>query len=205
MSAAGLLGLVIGAAAGISPGPLLMVVIAAALRSGWRAGALTACSPLLSDAIVVVGVLLVLDHLPHQALAVLGLAGGVFVAYTGITTMRDARTARLTTAGPVAPVRRSLRQGVTVNLLSPHPWVMWATVLGPLTIAAWRAAPVNAVAFVGGFYLALVGLKVVLAVLVSGGRRWLTDRGYRIALACSGALLIMVGVTILVEFGRTLL
>lgn len=204
MSAALLLGLAIGAAAGISPGPLMVLVIAAALRSGWRAGALAACAPLITDGLVVLGVLVVLDHLPHQGLAVLGIVGGVFVAYTGVTTIRDARGASLTATGDATPAHRSLRQAVVVNLLSPHPWVMWATVLGPLTIAAWRTTPVNGIAIVVGFYLAMIGVKVVLAVLVTGGRRWLTDRGYRISLTTSGVLLIVVGAGLLLEFGRAL-
>jgi threonine/homoserine/homoserine lactone efflux protein len=100
------LGLTIGLAAGVSPGPLLVLVITSTLRSGWRAGALAACAPLLSDAIVVGGVLLVLDRLPERSLSVLGVVGGPSPA---------------------------LRQAALVNVFSPHPWLTWATALGPLT------------------------------------------------------------------------
>jgi threonine/homoserine/homoserine lactone efflux protein len=63
-----LLGLSIGFAAGISPGPLLLLVVTATLMSGWRAGVLTAMSPLITDVIVVALILLVLGQVPSLLL-----------------------------------------------------------------------------------------------------------------------------------------
>lgn len=60
------LGLAIGLAAGLSPGPLLVLVVTESLRSGWRGGMLTAAAPLLSDVVVVAGVLLLLQQLPSR-------------------------------------------------------------------------------------------------------------------------------------------
>ena len=88
-----LLGLSIGFAAGISPGPLLLLVVTATLRSGWRAGVLTAMSPLVTDLVVVTVVLLVLDQLPTQALSVLGVIGGLVVITMGVLTIMEARDA----------------------------------------------------------------------------------------------------------------
>jgi threonine/homoserine/homoserine lactone efflux protein len=200
------LGLSMGLAAGVSPGPLLVLVVALTLRSGWRAGAAAACAPLLTDALVIAAALLVLDRLPARALAVLGVVGAALVAAVAVSTLRDARSARLLTTGgrPSGDVGLALRRAAWVNLLSPHPWIAWATVLGPLTLATWRAQPTGAVALVGGFYATLVGAKVGVAVLVAGGRRRLTDRGYRQALTAAGALLLLVAVALLVEFAPAL-
>ncbi|TQM84759.1 threonine/homoserine/homoserine lactone efflux protein [Saccharothrix saharensis] len=217
-------GLALGLAASISPGPLLVLVVTSALRSGRRAGALTACAPLLSDAVVVAVTLLLLDRLPARALGVLGVVGAVFVVWSGVRTVRDARSASLTAPPPppdrhasqgspprgtlaAIPPRGSddsgalaLRRAVLVNLLSPHPWIAWATALGPLTITAWRTSPPAGVAFLLGFYLTLVGGKVVIAVLVARGRRRLGDTGYRRALTTAGVLLVLAGVAMGVEF-----
>src|SRR5689334_17746766 len=38
-------GLALGLAAGVSPGPLMVLVITQALRGGWRAGVVTAAAP----------------------------------------------------------------------------------------------------------------------------------------------------------------
>ncbi|NUT90930.1 MAG: LysE family transporter [Saccharothrix sp.] len=192
------LGLTIGLAASISPGPLLVLVVTSALRSGWRAGALAACAPLLSDAVVVGVTVLVLDRLPARALGVLGVVGAVFVVWSGVRTVREARTATLD--GSAETGGDALRRAALVNLLSPHPWVAWATALGPLTITTWRASAGAAVALLIGFYAMLVGGKVVIAVLVARGRRRLDDTGYRRALTCAGVLLALAGVALGIEF-----
>ncbi|WP_158842242.1 LysE family transporter [Saccharothrix deserti] len=239
------LGLALGLAASISPGPLLVLVVTSALRSGWRAGALTACAPLLSDAVVVAVTLLLLDRLPARALGVLGVVGAVFVVWSGVQTVREARSASLNSTRPapaeqaeaeqtehaeqaeghasqgapprgtlnsILPTRSdnsgalsgavalSLRRAVLVNVLSPHPWIAWATALGPLTITTWRESAGAGAALLIGFYLTLVGGKVVIALLVARGRRHLGDTGYRRALTCAGVLLVLAGVAMGVEF-----
>ena len=197
-----LIGLALGVGAGVSPGPLLVLVITAALRSGWRAGALAAFAPVVSDLIIVAGVLLLLDQLPPLALPVLAVGGGLFLLWTGVQTIRDSRTAALAGSAEERSRagRRALWQAGLLNLLSPHPWLFWATVLGPLTIRSWRDSPAGAVALLLGFYVAIVGAKVVLAALVAGGRRWLTDTVYRRLLVGAGVLLLVVGGLVLVEF-----
>ncbi|WP_433273169.1 LysE family transporter [Actinosynnema sp. CS-041913] len=219
------LGLTLGLAASISPGPLLVLVVTSALRSGWRAGTLAACAPLLSDAVVVAVALLLLDRLPASVLGVLGVVGAVFVVWSGVQTIREAHAASLGGAtgdgsgagsgsgsggsgvggarvgsglGPEDAL--ALRRAVVVNLLSPHPWVAWATALGPLTIATWRGSAGAGVALLVGFYVTLVGGKIVIALLVARGRRRLGDTGYRRALTCAGVLLVLAGVALGIEF-----
>ena len=203
------LGLSIGLAAGIGPGPLLILVVTSALQSGWRVGAMVAFAPLVSDILVVIGVLFVLDRLPDRALSVLGVVGGLFVIHTGVRTAREARTADLARSGQSGQsvhraLHQALRRAAMVNLLSPSPWVFWATVLGPMTIATSRKSTWDAVTLVVGFYLGLVGAKLVLAALVAGQRRRLSPTGYRRALIGAGALLTMTGLYLLIEYVPTL-
>jgi threonine/homoserine/homoserine lactone efflux protein len=197
-----LVGLSLGAAAGISPGPLLVLVVTSSLRGGWPAGVLAAAAPLVSDAVIVTGTLLVLDRLPDATLAYIACAGALFVAWSGVATMRESRTATLG-EGLVdqrAAARRALREAALVNLLNPHPWLFWATVLGPLLLTTWRDGAAGAVAMVVGFYVTLVGAKAVVAVLVARGRHRIGDRGYRRALLGAGLLLLLAAVLLAVEF-----
>ena len=195
-----LVGLPLGLAAGVGPGPVLLLVVTSSLQSGWRVGALVACAPLLSDILVVAGVLLVLDRAPQNALPVLGVVGALFVIYTGGRTVVEARAADLGRPGPGRSPAGALRQAAAINLFSPHPWIFWATVLGPLTIATARRSPLEAIALVVGFYCGLVGAKLGLATLVSGQRRRLSRPGYRRALVGAGALLISTGIFLLIEY-----
>lgn len=197
-----LLGLAIGAAAGVSPGPLLVLVITSALRGGSLAGILAACAPLLSDVLVIPGTLLVLHQLPQQAVGWLALAGACFVAWTGLSILWEARTAELTVdaAGQRAEARQALWRAGLVNLLSPHPWLFWATVLGPMVLATWGSAPTGAVGLVAAFYLGIVGSKALIALVVARGRHLLNNRGYRWALAVAGVLLLVAAAVLVVEF-----
>ncbi|MDP9823890.1 LysE family transporter [Nocardioides massiliensis] len=197
-----LAGLALGAAAGVGPGPLLVLVVTVTLRSGVRAGLLTAGVPVLSDALVVVLALTLLRQVPERPLAVLGLVGAVLVVAIGVRTVLDARAATLAAGELVRePAWVTLRRAFLVNIVSPHPWVSWLTVLGPLAISYGRDSLSVGAIFVVAFYVGIVGAKAVLALLVGMGRRRMRDAGYRRALVVAGALLVGAGVAMGVEFG----
>ncbi|MEW6297135.1 MAG: LysE family translocator [Thermodesulfobacteriota bacterium] len=187
-------GIGLGLGAGITPGPLLGLVISETLRAGWRAGVLVALAPPVADLAVVFLCFLVLIRLPPFFLPALGIAGGLYVMALGWETLwttppADARAAE-------EPVRRahSFLKGLLVNLFNPHPYLFWLTVAGPLLTESYRHqrwAPIAA--FVCGFYGFLVGSKVLLAVLTHSGRVHLHGRGYRFALRVTGGALLVFG------------
>ena len=197
-----LVGLGLGLGAGLAPGPLQALVISVALRSGFTAGARVAVSPLISDAVVIVVSLLVVRSVPERGVAALGIVGGLFVVWLGVGAIREASAG--IDAGTTSDAG-ALRRGALVNLLSPHPWIFWLTVGGPVLVAAWADSAASAVAFLVGFYLLLVGSKVVLAAVLARGRRHLSPRGLRRAHLAAGALLILTGALLTWEFARTLL
>ena len=82
--------------------------------------------------------------------------------------------------------------------------MFWLAVGGPLLVSAWASSPAAAAGFLAAFYLLLVGSKVVLAAVVAAGRRHLDERGLRIAHVAAGALLLLTGVVLVVQFAPTL-
>ncbi|MER5784949.1 LysE family transporter [Streptomyces mobaraensis] len=109
-------------------------------------------------------------------------------------------------SGPGASVRtaagrRTVRQGVVVNLLSPHPWLFWLTTGSPLLVDAWRERPGGAVGFLVAFYALLVGSKALLALVVARTRHRMNTRVFRLLLAGSGLLLLAASALLLVSFG----
>ncbi len=111
-----LFGLTIGWAAGISPGPLNLLVVQSALRSGTAAGAMVAIAPLITDAPIVALSLLVASTVPAGVLTALSTAGGLYLIWLGIAEWRSSGEPILD-AAPGSHLRR----GVVANLLSPHP------------------------------------------------------------------------------------
>jgi threonine/homoserine/homoserine lactone efflux protein len=193
-----LLGISIGLGAGVSPGPLLTLVISTSLQRGFGAGLRVACSPLLTDGPIIAVTLLFLSTVPDALLAAFGVAGGLFMISLGLAAIHQATSATLQPVGGPA-VQRDLWQGMLVNTLSPHPWLFWLSVGGPILVAAWSKAPPRAAAFLVGFYLCLIGAKIVLAGVVAAGRHRLSDAWYRRLLTGAGGLMMAAGVLLLIE------
>jgi threonine/homoserine/homoserine lactone efflux protein len=190
------IGIVLGLAAGLTPGPLLALVLAASIERGFAAGARVAAAPLLSDAPVVVLCVLVLDELPDAVVSALAIGGGVFVVGLGVQALRDAGRP----APAAAAAHREVGRAVLINLANPHPWLFWISVGGPLLLRAADDSVAAAVAFLAGFYGLLVGTKVVLAAGVAAGRkRLLAGRGYALALRVAALLLVGAGVVLVIE------
>ena len=170
--------LVLGMGAGLAPGPLLALVMTESLRGGARAGMRVAVAPLITDTPVVALSWALAGSLDPDSpwLALLSLGGALVVGQIAVEQWRavlpDAD------ATPAAG-SRSLLRGAAVNLLSPHPWLFWITLGGPLLASAANESPWRAVAFLTVFYLLLVGTKLVLAVLTGRWGRSLTGVGYR--------------------------
>jgi threonine/homoserine/homoserine lactone efflux protein len=193
-----LLGLSLGFSAGLSPGPLLTLVITRSLARGFWSGLRVALSPLITDIPIILLTLLLFNALPPLFEQAVTVVGGLYVIYLGIETMRSARHAGL--ADQVArpgETQMDLWQGALVNFLSPHPWLFWIAIGAPTLTRAWQTGPAYALAFLLGFYALLIGGKIAVALAVAGGRRFLTDALYRWTLAGTGALLCLFGLLLL--------
>src|SRR5215471_11459751 len=185
-------GIVLGFTAGISPGPMLGLVINQTLKYGWRAGSITALAPLLSDTPIIILMVFVLGQLPHLMLHVFSLLGGAFVLYLGIETMRSIKS-QVVFDNEVRP-GRVLLPAVATNFMNPHPYLFWATVGGTLLLQSFATAGIAAsIAFVGSLYALLVGTKLGIVFLVSHSQGWLKGRSYHALLIGSGLLLIGLG------------
>ncbi len=200
-----LLGLGMGLGAGMSPGPLLALVVMTSLRRGFLAGATVALSPLVSDTPVVGISVLAVGSVPGRVAALLAVVGGAYVVWLGVSAVREPLDGVDPRAAGEQAAPRSLWRGALVNMLSPHPWLFWVGVGAPVLVEAWREAPAFGVIFLTGFYLLLIGSKVVLAGLCGGGRRWLPPSAIGWAHRMAGGLLVVAGIALVAEFAGRLL
>lgn len=192
-----LLGISLGFSAGISPGPLLTLVLTTTLRHGFLSGVRVAASPLITDGPIIFICVLVISSLPAAVATALTLGGAAFLVFLGIETLRGAPRATLQSAA-VQPGRDLLR-GAMVNILSPHPWLFWLAVGGPIVTDAWELHPARSGAFLLGFFGLLIGSKVALAGAAAAGRAKLTDSGYQRLLIIAGSLLLLSGVLLAIH------
>lgn len=196
-------GIALGFGSGVTPGPMLALVLSASLRGGFRNGATVALSPLITDLPIIVLSMSVLSQLPEGALRGLAIAGAAVLTWYAVEAVRDALTVSLDDlrgdAEHAPSAVRSLRQGVVANFLNPSPWLFWMSVGAPLLREAWTAAPVNAVAFVLPFYALLIGSKVAVAWAAGAGRARMSNRGYQALLFGAAALLIALAYSLVVR------
>jgi len=187
-----LLGVGSGLAAGLSPGPLLTLLVAVSIERGFPAGLRIAVAPLITDAPIVLLALLLLKDLPESFLGSLTLLGGLFVLYLGIQGLRrGAPTLQPVEAPPAAA--KDLWQGAVVNFFNPHPWVFWISVGAPTLVSGWRQNPWDAVGYLVGFYGLIVSSKIGLAWLAAQGRHTLRGPWFRRILTLCGLLLVVLG------------
>ncbi len=188
-----LLGAGIGFVAGISPGPVLTLVVSETLKAGWARGAAVAAGPLLADGPIIVLALLVLAQLPADAEKALTLGGGVFLLYLAATTAWQSRTAALPREHR-AHIAGGMLKGVAARALSPNPYIFWLLVGAPILRGGSTA---EAAAFLSGYYATIVGSNVGLAVVVHTAIKQASEGVYRGLLRVSAVILAVYGVLLL--------
>ncbi len=182
-------GIVLGLSAGLSPGPLLTLVISQTLKHNIKEGVKVALAPLITDLPIILISTFVLSRLANfqTLLGIISLIGGLFVIYLAYESFQ---TTKLDT-NPQDTEPHSLRKASIVNALNPNPYLFWLSVGAPTIIRAWEENPFSVLAFAIGFYTCLVGSKVLVASLVSKSRQFFINKTYVYLMRVLGALLLI--------------
>jgi threonine/homoserine/homoserine lactone efflux protein len=193
-----MIGLVLGLSAGLSPGPLLTLVLAETLRHDVRAGIKVALAPIITDFPIIACSIFILGRVSdsHLVLAVISFCGAVFIARMGLENIRTKGSA---VAIKENDIQNSLSKGILTNLLSPHPYVFWLTIGVPILGRAIRQDFTQVLIFLGSFYLLLVGSKVMLALIIGRSRHFLSARAYVLIMRFLGVVLCLLAATLLYD------
>lgn len=199
MDAAGIFttAVVFGLSAGVSPGPLMTLVITETLKGGLPSGLRIALAPLITDAPIIAGSLFLLASFAHAMtfVGIVALVGGVFIARMGYENIMFRGIA------PANKAHRASRwtTGIIANLLNPHPYIFWLTVGSPLILKANRSGVAATALFLCLFYGGLVGSKILVAVAVGRSRRFLQSGPYIWVIRALGILLLIFAALFLKE------
>jgi len=183
-------GAVLGLAAGISPGPLLTLVVSETLRQNRKAGMVIAVAPILTDIPIVTASVLVLTKLSGAGfvLGTISILGALFMGYLAYEN--------ITVKGLGISVRQakeaSLRKGLIANVLSPYPYLFWMTVGAPTVLKAFGESFLSAFLFIGSFYVLLVGSKICVALLVDKSRSFMKGPVYIATIKTLGFILLLL-------------
>ncbi len=164
-------GLLLGGFVAAQVGPVSLLCIRTATRSGFRAGAAigmgAATVDLLYAVCGVAGAAALVQIEPIRI--ALGIAGAAVLAVMGWRTLRTAWRLRLggESAAEVATPVNALRTGIIATASNPLTIVSWAAIFGAAATASLVATPQGAVALVAGVGLGsatwFLGLAAVAA------------------------------------------
>ncbi len=181
--------------AGVTPGPVLTLVVAETFRGGWSRGAAVATGPLLGDGPIILAGVLFVGQLPPAIVRGLSVVGGAFLIYLAATTLINSRRARLPAGAAVEP-KRGLMQGWLARVLTPNAYLFWFLVGAPVLVQAWQRNWLDGPAFLAGYYSTIVGSNVVLAIALQRWIRYASDRMYQAVLMVASILLAGYGVAL---------
>ena len=187
------MGSFLGLAAGMSPGPLLAVTISETLQHGKWEGIKVAVSPLITDLPIILAVLFVLSHLTNSDffIGIIAFFGASYLIYSGIESLKikkDSVELNL-------EKKDALKKGVIVNFGNPHPYVFWLSIGGPIIYKSFSTHVWATILFIAGFYIFLVGSKVVVALIVEKSKYFINSKYYFSIIRVLGIAQIVFGLT----------
>jgi len=129
-------GIVLGMVAGLSPGPMLTLVVAETLKFGKEEGFKVAVSPLITDSTIILLTLLVLSTLSEHdvVIGLISIFGACYLVYIGLENFRTK-----TDKFEVVVVRKeAFKRAIITNLLNPHTYLFWISVGSPIIWRLWK-------------------------------------------------------------------
>jgi len=169
-------GAILGLTAGLSPGPLLALVITETITHSKSEGIKIAVSPLITDLPVIVLTYFLFSRLSHFniIMGLISFLGGLFLLYLGYECVR--------TKGMHINVQKSgsgsLLKGIAANALNPHPYLFWITIGTPVALKAYQISVGTVILFFVSFYSLLIGSKIGVALIVDRSKAFIKDKMY---------------------------
>jgi len=189
------IGTILGLSAGLSPGPLFTLVISETLRYGVKAGIRVSLAPVITDLPIILLCFFLLIKLSHikPILGSISISGGFLLFYLGYENIRFLKAEENSSSPP----SKSLKKGIFVNAMSPHPYLFWLSVGSPIMIRAMKHNGSSMAIFLISFYLMLIGSKICLAVATEKSRTFMSSRIFIYVIRFLGGLLLGFGIILI--------
>jgi len=190
-------GILLGLAAGATPGPLNTLVITETIRHGRKYGLMVAVAPILSDLPIILACVFVVASLErfNTIIGLISVAGALYIAYLAYECFTVKGAGFVDTAQ--AP--QSLKKGLIANVLNPNPYIFWLTIGATTIMSGYRVGIAAVVIFLASFYVCLVGVKITLAMIVDKFKAFMSSKAYIYILRTMGLALLIFSIIYLKE------
>ena len=191
------MGAVLGLTAGLSPGPMLALVVSETLRHSKTEGIKVALSPLITDLPIILLTVFIFSKISHSELilALISVCGGIFLAWLGFESLKTKEFG----TGMQDNNPRALRKGITANFLNPHPYLFWLTVGTPLAYKASELSLIAVILYFISFYSLLIGSKIIVALLVEKSKVFLKNKIFTWTIRLLGLALLVFSIFFLYD------
>lgn len=195
------LGLVLGAGAAVSVGPIFVTILHESATRGFTAGLRVVLGSATADLALLLPALLLSQVIAAVAGASrwVAVAGAVFMTGLAGFALRDA--SRLWRGpGPAQAGGWAFWKGLLSNLLNPLSWTFWLATGTPTMLAAQHAGGVpGLLLFTIVWFVTASGLEAVIALVVARSGRRIGHRGQAGLSAASAALFLGLAGYLLVQ------
>ena len=188
-------GITLGFVAGISPGPLLVLVITETIKHNRKEGIKIALVPLISDLPIVLFSVFVAYKLSDSdiLLGIISFLGAAFLLFLAIENIR----VKSIDVNLNNERNKTFRKGIIANFLSPHPYLFWMLVGAPISIKAYTQSFIAAVLFIAGFYVFIVGTKIGVAIISEKSKNILSSKSYIVIVKVLGVILLLFSIILI--------
>jgi threonine/homoserine/homoserine lactone efflux protein len=188
-------GITLGFVAGISPGPLLVLVITETIKHNRKEGIKIALVPLISDLPIVLFSVIVVYQISNSDM-ILGIISFLGAGFLLLLALENIRVKSIE-VNLHNERYKTFRKGIIANFLSPHPYLFWMLVGAPISIKAYNQSLIAAVLFIAGFYVFIVGTKIVVAILSEKSKNILSSKSYVVIVKALGFILLLFSIILI--------
>lgn len=178
-----------GFIAGITPGPLMALIMSETLRHGKGVGIKIALAPLITDLPIMLVSVFILSKLSHLniVLGTVALIGSLYLGYLAYESIKIKKV-HLDLSHTA---KKSVMKGVVANFLNPNPYIFFFSVGGPIIVRAMKQNLINGPLFVFIFLAVLVGVNIFFAGIVHKSRKFIQSNAYVYTIRTLGVVLFL--------------
>ena len=186
---------IIAISGALMPGPVLTVTISESARRGFRAGPLIILGHGILEVILLsLMVLGLAEYLTRPlVIGVVGIAGGAILFWFAFLMLKDLRTLTMTLQPTDGYTGNPVWAGILMSLSNPYWTIWWATIgLGYVIMSMKFGLPGLVLFFIGHILADLLWYSAI-ALVVSRGRHFISDRVYRAVVGACAVFLFFFG------------
>ena len=186
------------------PGPVLALTISGVARRGFRAAPLIIAGHALLELALVIALVFGLSKFIDSDFiaSIIGIVGGSVLIGIGVATVVKGRKSVNPLSSPAGYAMRDhmlVVSGAITSISNPY-WFLWWATIG-ITYLLWslKLGAAGVATFFTGHTLGDFGWYAVIGLVITTGRRFISDSVYRWMLIVCGVALVGLGIYFIVS------